>query len=86
MIRDNGEESEVCQACTSVLVDQDVGLDKRTLEGRAEVSIKSHTPFKSPWIIPWLCIYIKPLATSWSYHKVVSVTVAVNGRNETRQA
>ena len=41
-------------------------------------NVLSHTPFRSPCIIAWLCIYINPLAASLSCEGVIIRYAAPN--------
>ena len=50
-IRDDGEKSEVCQACVAVIIDQDVRLDKKLVRRRVTTSVRRRTPFKFPCVI-----------------------------------
>ena len=68
-VEENGEKSEVCQASTAILIDQDVELLKSALGSEAAISAQTHTPFRSPCIIPSPCMYSNPRATSSSYKK-----------------
>ena len=53
-----------------MLIDEDVDLDKKPVSGGGvEISDRSRTPFRSPWIIPSPCIYSNPRVTPSSCQK-----------------